>query len=88
LARATCLNVRIAKAQHKSMGDIVTALVDRYEEEQFWQEAKEQLARLKADPVAWQDYMDAMSNEVLEAEPPYDNPEVGTNGTDARSTRR
>ena len=85
---------QIAKTQHKSMGDIVTALVDRYEEEQFWQEAKEQLDRLKADPVAWQEYMDemaewdAMPNEVLEAEPPYDNPEVDTHGPNARSTRR
>lgn len=71
----------ISRLQHKPMGDIVTDLVDRYEEELFWKRAKQQMDRLKADPVAWQGYLDEMSewdempNEILDAEGLYDTTE-------------
>ena len=71
----------IARIEHRPMGEIVTDLVERYEEEQFWGRIRDQLARLKADPVAWQDYLDEIavleggSMDGLEHEEPYFSPE-------------
>lgn len=71
----------IARSEDRSMGEIVARLVDEYEHQRFWQEAREQLARLKADPVAWKGYLDEMAewdgmpNEVLDQEEPYYSPE-------------
>ncbi len=65
--------------QHRPMGEIVTELVDRYEDELFWAEAKQQITRLKSDPVAWKDYLDemaewdAMPNDILDREAPYED---------------
>jgi hypothetical protein len=62
------------------MGEIVTDLVTRYEDEQFWTSYQEGYRRLRADPDAWKDYVaeldawDAMPNEVLDAEEPYFTP--------------
>jgi hypothetical protein len=67
----------ISRAQHRPMGEIVTDLVERYEREQFWKGVTEDLERLRADPVAWQDYQDEIalfeggSMDGLEDEPPY-----------------
>jgi hypothetical protein len=75
----------LSKSQLKPMGDIVTELVDRYEEELFWKESKAQLDRLKADPEAWQEYLeemaewDDMPNEVLDTEEPYEAKDDGPN---------
>jgi len=71
----------ISRSEQRPMGEIVNELVMRYEEEQFWTRIREQLARLKADPVAWQDYMDElrewdeMAGDGLEDEDPYYTPE-------------
>lgn len=71
----------ISKSENRPMGEIVTRLVDEYEHQRFWQEAKAQLAKLKVDPVAWKDYLDEMTawdempNEVLDQEGPYSTPE-------------
>ena len=71
----------LSRSENRPMGEIVTRLVDEYEHQRFWQEAKAQLARLKADPVAWKDYLDEMTewdempNEVLDQEDPYSTPE-------------
>jgi predicted DNA-binding protein len=68
----------LSEIQHKPMGDIVSDLVDKYEEELFWKRAKQQIDRLKADPVAWQGYLEEMAewdelpNDVLEVEGAYD----------------
>jgi hypothetical protein len=67
----------LSAREDRSMGEIVNDLVERYEQEQFWSRVREQLARLKVDPVAWQDYMreiaewDAMGSDGLENEEPY-----------------
>lgn len=71
----------IAKEEDRPMGEIVTFLVDRYERQRFWLGVREDLARLKADPVAWQDYLremaewDTMPNDILASEDPYYTPE-------------
>ncbi len=68
-------------ADKRPMGEIVNDLIERYERERFWQTAREQLARLKEDPVAWQDYLDelaeldALAGDGLEDEEPYYTPE-------------
>lgn len=71
----------IAKVSHRPMGEVVTEMVEHYEREQFWQEARASLDRLRADPVAWQDYQDELalwdqlSSDGLENEAPYYTPE-------------
>lgn len=48
---------------------------------QFWQRARESVERLKADPVAWQSYLDeiatwdGMADDGLAGEMPYYTPE-------------
>src|SRR5690349_4720426 len=71
----------LAEREHKSIGQIVTELVDRQETERFWREMREGYARLQADPVAWQDYLreaqflEEASMDGLEQEEPYYSPE-------------
>jgi hypothetical protein len=71
----------LARSQHRPMGEIVTELVDRYEREKFWNEVDISLARLQADPVAWNSYQDEIrlleggSLDGLAQEPPYFTPE-------------
>ncbi|MGI8403463.1 MAG: hypothetical protein ACR2OE_01605 [Thermomicrobiales bacterium] len=73
--------LEFSKEDDRPMGDIVTFLVDRYEQERFWQGVNADLARLKADPVAWQDYkeelafFDRAAGDGLESEEPYYTPE-------------
>ena len=56
-------------------------VAERLERERFWMGVREDLERLKADPVAWQDYMDETAffdrsaGDGLEHEPPYYTPE-------------
>lgn len=70
-----------SKEDNRPMSEIVELLVDRFEKERFWQGAREDVARLKADPVAWQGYLDEMRewdevpNDILDAEEPYYSPE-------------
>jgi hypothetical protein len=46
----------IAREDHKSMGEVITYLVDRYQRERFWRGAEQDLARLKEDQAAWNSY--------------------------------
>lgn len=67
----------LSKEEHKSIGQVVTELVERHREERFWQEMHEDFARLRSDPEAWQDYQDEMAlwdatlMDGLEDEEPY-----------------
>lgn len=70
-----------SRSEHRTMGKIVDELIKRYDDEQFWMRARESVERLRADPVAWQDYMDellewdVMGSDGLENEEPYYTPE-------------
>jgi len=50
-----------AKDEQRPMADIINTLIEKYDREKFWQGVTEDLNRLRADPVAWQDYMDEMN---------------------------
>lgn len=71
----------IAEEQERSMGELVTFLIDRYELELFQRGVEEDLARLKADPPAWKDYQDELAmwdqlaGDGLQHEEPYYTPE-------------
>jgi hypothetical protein len=71
----------LARTQHRPMGEIVTELVDRYERDTFWDAVDVSLARLQADPAAWNGYQDEIrlleggSLDGLEHEPSYFTPE-------------
>jgi len=67
----------ISKQEGRSMGEIVSDLVEKYERERFWEEANASMERLRADPVAWKDYKDEIalleggSMDGLKNEPAY-----------------
>jgi hypothetical protein len=71
----------LARSEDRPMGEIITELVDRYEEERFWQDLHSSVERLRADPVAWKDYQDEIrffeggSMDGLEHEEPYYSPD-------------
>ena len=71
----------IARGEDRPMGEIITELVERYQRELFWKQTAEDLARLKQDQDAWQEYrrdvksLDLLANEGLETEPPFFTPE-------------
>lgn len=71
----------LASAENRSMGQVIQEAVERYRKEQFWAGVEEDLARLRADPVAWKDYQDeialwdTLAGDGLENEEPYYTPE-------------
>lgn len=71
----------LARSDDRPMGDIITQLVDRYEEERFWKDLHASVEALRADPVAWKDYQDEIhffeggSLDGLENEEPYYSPD-------------
>ncbi|CAN5830252.1 MAG: hypothetical protein ACR2GI_01290 [Thermomicrobiales bacterium] len=71
----------ISNDEKRPIGQIVTDLVRKYEDEKFWSEMQEDYARLQADPVAWKDYRDeaaqwdTLSGDGLANEEPYDTAE-------------
>lgn len=71
----------LAQSEERPMSDIITELVDRYEEERFWKELNASVEALHGDPRAWKDYQDEIrffeggSMDGLEDEEPYYSPE-------------
>jgi predicted transcriptional regulator len=67
----------LAKEEHRPIGQVVQDAVDQYQKEKFWREAEASVARLRADPDAWQDYQEEIrlleggSMDGLEDEEPY-----------------
>lgn len=59
------------------MASVAAEAVAWYERERFWREFKESVERLRADPVAWQEYQDELTlwdatlMDGLEDEEPY-----------------
>lgn len=68
---------QLADREHKPIGQIVADAIEKYENETFWQEAREAYACLRADPEAWKSYQeetelwDTTSLDGLEKEEPY-----------------
>jgi hypothetical protein len=52
---------RWSESQDKSIGEVVADLVEHQEQEQFWAEMRAGYERLRADPAAWQDYLDEIA---------------------------
>ena len=71
----------LAANENRPMGEIVNELIDRYEREAFWRAVNASVERLRADPVAWQEYkaeialLEGGSMDGLEDEEPYFTPE-------------
>jgi hypothetical protein len=67
----------IAKDEGRPIGQVIEDAIAQYEREKFWREVESSVARLRADPVAWQDYQDEIrffeggSMDGLENEEPY-----------------
>ena len=63
------------------MKDTVAQEIDQVDRERLWNRAYEELARLKADSVAWKDYLDEiavfdrLAGDGFEGEVPYYTPE-------------
>lgn len=69
--------LEIAREDDRSMGDVITELLARYETERFWAGVKRDLAALEADPEAKAlyeaeiDAWDSTASDGLEEEEPY-----------------
>jgi hypothetical protein len=67
-------------AERRPIGQVIAEAVQNYKREKFWREVESSVGRLRADPVAWQDYQDEIrlleggSMDGLEAEEPYYTP--------------
>jgi hypothetical protein len=67
----------LARSENRAMGDVVADLLQRYRKERFWEEVRASVERLKANPTAWQGYVDeiaewdALAGDGLEPELPY-----------------
>ena len=47
---------KLSETEQRPIGQIVTDLVERYQEEKFWQAMHDGFAALRQDPAAWQFY--------------------------------
>lgn len=71
----------IAAAEGRPIGKVIEDAIERYRHDAFWAGVQEDYARLRANPAAWDDYMNEMrlleggSLDGLEQEPPYYTPE-------------
>ena len=67
----------LAAKERRPIGQVIGDALQHYEKEKFWQEIEESVARLHADPVAWQDYQEEIrffqggSMDGLKDEEPY-----------------
>src|SRR5680860_50649 len=46
----------IASEERRPIGQVIEAAIAHYQKERFWQEVEASVERLRADPVAWQEY--------------------------------
>ncbi len=51
----------IAEAEHRPIGKVIEEAIQHYEREKFWREANDAVERLRADPVAWEEYQDEVA---------------------------
>ncbi|HYI25082.1 MAG TPA: ribbon-helix-helix protein, CopG family [Thermomicrobiales bacterium] len=67
----------LAVSERRPIGQVIEAAVRHYQREKFWRDVEASVGRLRADPVAWQEYQDEIrlleggSMDGLEAEEPY-----------------
>lgn len=82
----------LSAAEQRSISQVIEEAVDRYETEKFWAAMHEGFARLRADPVAWDEYQkeaalwDSVSGDGLENEEPYFTEEEAQNEIAASTT--
>lgn len=67
----------LSESERRPISQVIEEAIDDYENEKFWQATHEAYARLRADPVAWEEYQneaalwDSVSGDGLEDEEPY-----------------
>lgn len=67
--------------QDKSIGQVVSDLVEQQRRAQFWRQVHDDYTRLRSDPAAWKEYQDEVtlleggSMDGLENEEPYYTPQ-------------
>lgn len=67
--------------QDKSIGMVVSDLVEQQQRARFWRQVHDDYARLQSDPLAWKEYRDEValleggSMDGLENEEPYYTPQ-------------
>jgi len=72
--------LELSRIENRPMGEVIADAVRQYEREKFWDGVREDIERLKADPIAWQEYQhefalfDGTLMDGLEHEPPYYTP--------------
>lgn len=67
----------LANEEHRPIGQVIRDAVDQYQKEKFWREVEASVGRLRANPVAWQEYQKEIrfyeggSMDGLNDEEPY-----------------
>lgn len=49
---------QLAKERHETVGQVVSEMVQEAEDQRFWEEFRESVARLKADPDMWREFQE------------------------------
>ncbi len=47
----------IARQEDRPMGEVVTTLIEWYEQQQYWRQVQEDYRRLNEDPIALREYL-------------------------------
>lgn len=69
--------LKMAKEGDRTIGEVITTLVKKYDNERFWEGVSDDLARFQSDERAHQKYRDefaewdSMTTSSLAEEPPY-----------------
>jgi hypothetical protein len=67
----------LSETEKRPISQVIEAAIDRYQKDAFWKAVHEGFARLRADPVAWEEYQseaalwDSVAGDGLEDEEPY-----------------
>lgn len=69
--------------ESRPIGQVIEDAVTQYRKEKFWRDVEVSVDRLRADPVAWQDYQDEIrlfeggSLDGIDDDPYYTTEELG-----------
>lgn len=67
----------LAEQENRTVQETLTVVIEHYQKARFWEQARKDIARLRADPAAWAEYQDeialwdTLAGDGLESEGPW-----------------
>jgi predicted transcriptional regulator len=71
----------LSEAEQRPIGVLIADAIDAYRTAKFWEQARRDYERLRADPAEWAEYQaevalwDSVAGDGLEREEPYYSPD-------------